>query len=84
MLVMRNEFVDVIKKFNKLPPKSQKRIIKKVTKKHATPTIEGYIKDLCIIENMGRVTATEVMFKIGIKLQLRPFHGGNNDAIQST
>lgn len=68
MLVMRNEFTEVIKKFNKLPALTQNKIIKKVTKKHITPTIEGYIKDLCTIDNMGRVSATEVIFKLGIRI----------------
>ncbi len=66
---MRNEFTEVIRKFNKLPALTQTRAITDATENHINPTIEGYIKDLCTIDNMGRMTATEVIFKLGIKLQ---------------
>ena len=69
MLVMENEFIEVFKEFNNLPALRQNMIIKKVTKKRINPTIQGYIKNLCGIENMGIVAAIEVIFKIGVKLQ---------------
>lgn len=55
--------INELSKLNSLP---RSQVIADVTYDNVTPEIEEMIQALCEIKNMGRKTALEVLFMIGI------------------
>lgn len=65
---VRDQHPEAVTELYKLNSVPRSEIIADVTYDNVTPEIERMIKRLCQIPNVGRKTALELLFSIGINL----------------
>ncbi len=67
-MTLRQEYPKVTNELYKINSHPRSQIIADVTFKQVTPEIEEMVEELCKIPLVGRKTALEILFTIGINL----------------
>lgn len=68
-MALKNEYVETIKKFNRLSIVNQNVLLREVTANQMTPDLKDAVRNLQIISGVGDVTSRAILFAIGINLE---------------